>query len=128
MAKKRGTFRETSLFGDLPIVRIEFPYGRELGGGTRSPKDVTLDFLKNVGDERYNEIVDALPGARTEGKSQLNHLLDAFHLRLAEHGRADFFLTTDKRLINKVRQNKISKSVQVLSPSEFQDRFEGPAL
>lgn len=129
LGKKRGRFREISLFDDLPIETIEFPYGREiLGGPRRRPRDLTLDFLKNLRDKRYREIADALPGARTEGKNQLNHLLDAFHLRLAEHGRADFFLTTDTRLINKVRQNKISKSLQVLSPIEFRHRLEGPTL
>lgn len=45
--------------------------------------------------------------------------LDALHLAFAEQGQARWFITTDDRLLNRVRSYSTELQVQVLKPDEL---------
>lgn len=56
------------------------------------------DFaLSRTDDQRFNELKKAAGG---------NKDADAYHIRCAEHAKADFFLTADKRLKNSLLGHK----------------------
>lgn len=69
--------------------------------------------LDSAVDERFRAIRAAVGDEKA---------MDAFHLRCAEHAGCDHFLTTDKRLVNSIRnQRRLILGAPPIFPSELAD-------
>ncbi len=107
-----------------PISRAEAPikYGRMIMGPSYmgSPKEMTLNFLKNINERRFKDL-QKITGAYQGGdKYNINQLRDAFLIWSAEHNECDYFLTLDFKLIKMVkRDNKYEVKVNLVRPSEL---------
>ena len=115
----RGTF-----YG-APITNVEGPirYGRVVVGPSWDHRDHQFEFLAGLAHPDFVRLQNAV-GARQGSHLNRNQLIDAFHLWCAEHARADYFLTTDLRLVRSVRaQPRHAPRVQLLSPKELLPRL-----
>jgi len=45
--------------------------------------------------------------------------MDALHIASAEYSRADYFITTDTKLIERIRKRKIRVEIKIREPLEF---------
>lgn len=97
-----------------------FAYGRIIAGWSRvASVDPQFDFVKGITDRRFQQLRRAV-GAQESSKHFKNQLLDAFHILCAETARADFFLTTDLKLIRHVAQHKAyPPTCRVVSPAQL---------
>ncbi len=82
-------------------------------GDAAARRDVALS---RTDDERFNQLKQAAGG---------NKDADAYHIRCAEHAKAEFFLTVDKKLKNSlVKQRRVSLRTTVLFPTELVELLE----
>ena len=109
------------LFQGAPIERAPDPtwYSRIVVGGVKKPKDHLREFLEGLDHTRFLEL-QKVTGANNLGPKRLNQMCDAFHIWTAEEGNADFFLTTDLRLVKSASSDRPEKPrVSIVSPMEL---------
>jgi len=81
---------------------------RELEVRGWDPLQQALDLAP---DERYRAIRAAIGPEKA---------MDAYHLRCAEHAGCEYFLTTDKRLVNSAKnQSRLELQLHLVFPSEL---------
>lgn len=97
-----------------------FPYGRLIAGWSAVPKsDPQFDFVNGITHPRFQQLQQAV-GAQASSGHYKNQLLDAFHLLCAETAAAEFFLTTDLKLVRHVSQHKrYPPACRVVSPAQL---------
>jgi len=106
--RARGKEKEIDeLWGDIRPS----PTFLDFQGGMSNPEEVEEGFTKPMRErkETFKEIFRGVD-------------LDFIHLVHAEFYDAKYFITTDKKFLNKINNNKKGKDtlkVKVLSPSEF---------
>jgi predicted nucleic acid-binding protein len=107
---------ELSVFHGIRFrtLRDPFPYSRIVASAHHTSEE--LDKLRDSIfatdiDSRFNEIKWAAGGNKND---------DAFHILSAERASVDYFVTSDKKLINSLRnQQRIKLAVKVVYPSEL---------
>lgn len=105
----QGGSHEVSFEQAVPPFYLD----RLLVGATALGFDPLQLALDSAADERFRAIRAAI------GKEKA---MDAYHLRCAEHASCDYFLTTDKRLVNSIRNQRHLKVVTLpIFPSELAD-------
>lgn len=67
-------------------------------------------FLKSIKNDRYEEILKHLNAQCVSERKIGNLYMDAYHLWTAEKSKCEYFLTTEKALINQFRSN-ITKAI-----------------
>jgi hypothetical protein len=109
-------------FYGAPIERgpDPFRYGRLIAGWPAMAKtDPQFDFVKGITHPRFQQLQQAV-GTHPNSRHYKNQLLDAFHIWCAETADAEFFLTTDLKLIRHVRQHKkYPPTCHVVSPAQL---------
>ncbi len=119
----------TSLFFEANVTHVEGPikYSRIIAGGLAFGKDaetLQLEFLERLSHKRFRELQKAC-GVQKGSRTYRNQLLDAFHLWTAEEAEATHFLTTDFKLIRRLRDYKVPPTkVKVVKPSELLQEIE----
>ena len=121
-ALRRSDIRNALFFG-APITEVKAPfeYGRVVFSAFEKANKVQYEFLSRITNERFVELQRAC-GAYQGSKKPLspNQLRDAFHVWCAEGADAQFFLTTDFKLVGYVeRQNRYIPKVRVVKPSQL---------
>jgi hypothetical protein len=109
------------LFYGAPITMVPdpFPYGRVIAGAGIDASTVFVQLLLSVDDPEFLQIQKAT-GARQGQNVSANQLLDAFHILCADRAGADFFLTTDLKLVRSVRaQAKHAARVPIVDPGHL---------
>jgi hypothetical protein len=114
----------TGRFYGAPINRADRPieYSRVIIGPNYmgSPKQLAMNFLKNIDNSRFKEIQKVTGAYQGENKYNHNQLIDAYLLWCAEYNKAKYFLTLDFKLIKMARGNKrIQLAVEPVKPSEL---------
>lgn len=114
---KHGRLAWTSasvLAGVIEFVEPPFYLDRIFIAYDDRPGDAASrrDFaLSRTDDNRFNELKKATGG---------NKDADAYHIRCAEHAKAEFFLTTDKKLKNSlVNQKALHLRTTLVFPTEL---------
>ncbi|AZZ92929.1 hypothetical protein EUZ85_20230 [Hahella sp. KA22] len=87
---------------------------KEVSGYKTNAPVLLYSLLKMVPDKRYTAILQALNVREINEKNRPNTYLDALHLWTAEEAHCDFFMTTDKNILNQYK----SHTVQALTPSQ----------
>ena len=97
-----------------------FPYGRLIAGWSAIAKnDPQFDFVKGITHPRFQQLQQAV-GTHANSNHYKNQMLDAFHILCAETSGAEFFLTTDLKLIRHVSQHKrYLPTCRVVSPAQL---------
>lgn len=98
-----------------------FPYSRIVAGWQESSagRDLQFEFVRGIRFPRFLELKRAV-GANETSRHYKNQLLDAFHILCAEAATADFFLTTDMKLVRHVSGHKSHPpSCNVLTPARL---------
>lgn len=72
-------------------------------------------YLMLIDDDRYKEILKQLNAGCVGSRRKENLYLDAYHLWCAEKARCQWFLTTEKALLNQFK----SKTTIAISPSDL---------
>ena len=107
---------ELSVFHGIRFRSLNdpFPYSRVVASALHSSTEVD-DMRESVFasdfDRRFNDIKQAAGG---------NKNADAFHILSAERAAVDYFVTTDKALINSLRnQRQVQLALKLVYPSEL---------
>jgi len=110
------------IFYGAPIERGSdpFSYGRYIAGWSAIAKsDPQFDFVKGITHSRFQQLQQAV-GTQANSSHYKNQLLDAFHILCAETVSAEFFLTTDLKLIRHVsRHRRYPPICRVVSPAQL---------
>ena len=109
------------LFYDAPIRMVPdpFPYGRIVVGAGLDANELFVQLLLSVDDPEFLKLQKAT-GARQGQNVSANQLLDAFHILCADRAGADFFLTTDLKLVRSISaQRKHAPRVPVIDPARL---------
>ena len=104
-----------SLLHEIRLEEADPPFylDRILVGAIPLGFDSLRFALDNAADERFRAIRSAVGDEKA---------MDAYHLRCAEHASCDHFLTTDKRLVNSIRNQRRLKLLTLpIFPSELAD-------
>ena len=79
-----------------------------------------LRFLSNITDKRFLDLQKVTGAYQGEAKpTNLNQLLDAFHIWCAEYNECNYFLTLDFKLIKMARRTHRTIHVKLMKPSEL---------
>lgn len=103
-----------------PVERIVIFAGN--GASIGITKDEQVEFLRSLGDPRFDEIRRAV-GNEMQIKAMIG---DAFHYWTAEHAGLDAYLTMDGKFVRHFRsqvQGKIAPRSEVLTPEELCERL-----
>jgi hypothetical protein len=107
---------ELSVFHGIRFRALHnpFPYSRIVASAHHSSKeldDMRESVFASDFDRRFNDIKQAAGG---------NKNADAFHILSAERAAVDYFVTTDKALINSLRnQQRVQLALKLVYPSEL---------
>jgi hypothetical protein len=116
--------RINSLLGEMDtwqVIETPFEHRRILGGMLPSGE---LDTKKLATERMESELdiaISQFPRLREIHESLgKNKKADAYHIWAAEYGKANYFLTVDKALINSARNQKRTHfTAEIVFPSEF---------
>jgi hypothetical protein len=130
--KMPGGGRSELAEAGLTLVSGPIEYSRmitpPLGMPGQTWRSMQLGFLRSLQHPRFLElqrICGANEGAQKRRDSQLK---DAFHIWSAEVANATHFLTTDFKLVHRVRDFKaLSTVVKVVAPSDLMADLPAPA-
>lgn len=117
--------RMRSVFDGISVDKVgnPVPYARLLTpfpGSGASSRSLTSEFLCGLQHPRYMELRRACGAYQGERQAPPNQLMDAFLVWCADDAGADFFLTTDLKLVRSVRACKsVRLDVRVTAPSEL---------
>jgi hypothetical protein len=115
-----------SEFHDINIANVPAPFEySRLASGTHyvsgTAKELQYAFLRRIRAPRFLEIQRACGAYQGDSVAPNgNQLADAFHIWCAEVAAAEYFLTTDLKLVRVVRQyKKAPLRVSVVSPTQL---------
>lgn len=117
--------RSRLVFDGLSVEKIgnPVPYTRSLTpfpGSSATARSLTIDFLRGLRHPRYMELRRACGAYQGELPVPPNQLMDSFLVWCADDAGADYFLTTDLKLVRTVRACKsVRLDVAVVAPSEL---------
>lgn len=112
-------------FLGAPIQKAPDPlrYSRMILGAGLTAAEHRFLFLDGLSHPRFLEL-QRVTGANNPGPKRPNQLADAFHIWTAEKAEADFFLTTDLKLVKSAAVNRPEKpTVSVVAPQELVARL-----
>jgi hypothetical protein len=81
-------------------------YGRDIAGWSIMHSDPQYDLVRGLTHPRFQQLKQAVGASDSASKVYNNQLLDAFHIWCAEAASANYFLTTDLKLVRRVSQHK----------------------
>lgn len=99
-------------------------------GGTVPFKTSLVNGLLHSNDDRFKELQSQCGALRGDGQEpDENQILDAYHFWTAEFIEADYFLTTDFKLVKRLRgQPDHQSSVEIVMPSELLEKLPRNSL
>jgi hypothetical protein len=109
------------LFYGAPIGMAgdPFTYSRILASASMDADALWVHNLLALDDPQFVQLQKAT-GARQGDTVNANQLLDAFHILTAERAHAEFFLTTDLKLVRSIRaQPRHAPTVAIVNPSQL---------
>ena len=96
-------------------------YGRVVAGWSAYQQtDPLMDFPQHHHPPATSPIEGRHPSASPASKHYKNQLLDAFHIRSAEAAAAEYFLTTDLKLVRLISHYKAHPpTCRVMAPAQL---------
>lgn len=116
---------EGVFFGaEIHSAPAPFQFSRVIASAHRNMKDLQLEFLKSIRNNRFLELQKMTGAFQGERGVNRNQLLDAFHLWCAEYNSCSFFLTMDLKLAKVIQNSKHPVNVSIVTPIQLGDALD----